>query len=171
MHSAYFYPAGDESAFLLDCMRVAAGSGFSIVDSPLRATVAIAPLLTRILRPNDLAAPVLGTLVFHPSALPYRRGPDAIRWALAAGERVSAATWFWADPGIDTGPICEQEVVVLAPGERPGVAYRSRFQPAALRALGRALRSVSTGTVRRLDQDPALATYESFYRRQEAPTP
>lgn len=58
---------------------------------------AIAPLLRHKLKREEYTSPRLGTLIFHPSALPYRRGPDSIRQTIAAGERVSAGSWFWCD--------------------------------------------------------------------------
>jgi methionyl-tRNA formyltransferase len=119
--------------------------------------------LTRKLALEELRMPRLGVLVFHPSILPYRRGPDAIRWATQSGDRVSGVTWFWADEGLDTGPICEQEPVVLAPGESPGRAYHTRFQPAGLTALARALDGILAGRPRRIPQEEPLASYESFY--------
>ncbi len=161
MPSAYVYPGGED--FGRSCGRVARDAGFTLVDSPAGATVAVAPLLRRMLRTDDLRAPRVGTLVFHPSALPLHRGPDAIRWTLHAGERVSAATWFWADEGCDTGPVCEQDVVVLNLAESPGRNYHTRFVPAGLRALERALRGVREGCPRAVPQDETLATYESFF--------
>lgn len=131
-----------------------------LADSPAAATVALAPRLHRRLPAADLAAPLHGTLIFHPSALPYRRGPDAIRAAVAAGDRVSGATWFWGTDQLDAGPICEAEVVVLRPGESAGRAYHTRFIPAGLRALERALKSIALGTPRRIAQDESLATYD-----------
>ena len=131
--------------------------------------VAIAPLLTRKLPRREYAAPRLGTLIFHPSALPYRRGPDAIRHTVAAGERVSAATWFWCDEGLDTGDICEQEPVVLLPGESAGRAYHTRFCPAGLTALRRALLGILAGEPRRIRQDEALATYDHALAQSRSP--
>ncbi len=61
------------------------------------AAFAFAPLLRRKLSPAQFNAPEHGTLIFHPSALPYRRGPDAIRQTLAAGERVCGETSVFAD--------------------------------------------------------------------------
>ncbi|HPZ99577.1 MAG TPA: hypothetical protein PLT93_15700, partial [Phycisphaerae bacterium] len=63
--------------------------------------------------------------------------------------------------GMDTGPICEQEVVVLRPGESPGRAYHTRFVPAGLRALARAVEGILAGTPRRVTQDEHLATYDA----------
>lgn len=156
-----FFLYDSEDEFSSGCCGVLAGLGFARVPSPQAAYLSVAPRLSRIIPDDELAAPQIGALVFHPSALPYRRGPDAIRWTVAAGERVSAATWFWADSGIDTGPVCEQEVVVLMPGESPGRAYHTRFVPAGLRALRRAMIAVKLGTERREPQDNSLATYDS----------
>src|SRR3990172_3475737 len=171
--SIYVYPAPESAqpaalAFEQACRDAAAGHGFALVGSPREATVAVAPLLTCKLDQAEWAAALLGTLIFHPSALPLHRGPDAIRQALAAEERVSAASWFWCDGGLDTGPICEQEVVVLDLQERAREAYARRFIPAALRALDRALRGIVDGAPRRVPQEDRLGSYESYLPKQAA---
>jgi hypothetical protein len=159
--SFYLYDgAGDYGQRCIDlCER----TGLARVTCPEAATVALAPRLTRFLPRHEWSAPQLGTLVFHPSILPYHRGPDAIRWTVALGERVSGVTWFWADHGLDTGPICDQEPVLLMPGESPGRAYHTRFIPAGLRSLARAAEGILASRPRRVDQDNAQATYEGFY--------
>lgn len=155
-----FYVFEGGEAFGVACREICARLGSVPVGVPSDADFALAPLLRRKLAPWEYQSPRLGTLVFHPSALPYRRGPDAIRRAVTAGERVSAATWFWCADGWDTGPICEQEVVVLCPGESAGRAYHSRFIPAGLTALERAVRGILAGRPRSVPQDEALASYE-----------
>lgn len=142
------------------CRMLLLTLGMERVDAPGDADVSIAPLLNVRLAPEVYSAPRLGTLVFHPSALPFRRGPDAVRNAVLAGDRVSAATWFWCAEGWDMGDVCEQEVVVLAPGESAGRAYHGRFVPAGLRALERAALGILAGNPRRVPQDSALATYD-----------
>lgn len=159
--NVYVYEGASEE-FVRGCVDAARDYGGIIVNDPAKAKVAIAPLLTRRLDTDEWKLPELGTLIHHPSALPYRRGPDAIRRTIAAGERVSASTWFWCDNNLDTGPICEQEVVVLHPDESPGRAYHTRFVPAAIRALRRAMWSCAWGIPRRTPQDNSLATYETF---------
>lgn len=156
----YLYDNGCEFSSM--CRDLARRCGMAEIGAPDVADVALAPLLAKRLSPDQWRAPHYGTLVFHPSALPYRRGPDAIRHTVAAGERVSAATWFWCDNNLDTGDICEQEVVVLHPGESAGRAYHTRFVPAALVALERALDGVVRGEPRRRPQDHRLATTDSW---------
>lgn len=152
----YVFHGGPSDA----CIDVIRTLGHTVVDEIVGSDLAIAPLLKRRLPRDEYLAPRLGTLVFHPSALPYRRGPDAIRHAINAGERVSAVTWFWCSDGWDTGDICDQAVVVLHPGESPGRAYHTRFVPAGLRSLTRLLIDIEAGRVRREPQDESLATYD-----------
>lgn len=76
-----------------------------------RCDLAIAPLLTVKVSDEELKEANWGTLIFHPSPLPYGRGASSIKWAYKRGEPITAATWFWADSGYDTGDICEQEIV------------------------------------------------------------
>jgi methionyl-tRNA formyltransferase len=154
----FCYDGGEE--FGKKCMDVCEATGFERVPMPQGATFAIAPRLTKKLGKAEWSAPELGTLIFHPSILPYHRGPDAIRWTVANSERVSGVTWFWCDDGLDTGPICEQEPVLLKPGESPGRAYHTRFVPAGLRALDRAVVFISAIGPRRIPQDEELASYE-----------
>ncbi|TDT34189.1 phosphoribosylglycinamide formyltransferase [Naumannella halotolerans] len=47
----------------------------------------------------------------HPSLLPSFPGAHAVRDALAHGVRVSGATIFWVDEGVDTGRIIDQAAV------------------------------------------------------------
>jgi len=156
----FLHPGGAD--FGTACDQLLRDLGCEAVGTLADADFAIAPRLARKLSVAEFAMPRLGTLIFHPSALPYRRGPDAIRHTIAAGERVSAVTWFWCSEGLDEGPICEQEVVVLHPAESPGRAYHSRYVPAGLRALRRAVEGILRGTPRRVPQDESLATYDTW---------
>ncbi len=159
VHSNVFIYGGGEK-FGLECLALCRDAGFHLCANPHLACFALAPRLNRILKRSEWSAPILGTLIFHPSILPYRRGPDAIRHSIASGERVSGVTWFWCDEGIDTGPICEQEAVLLKPGESAGRAYHARFIPAGLRALTRALAAIKRGEITKIEQSEELATYD-----------
>lgn len=125
-----------------------------------RYTLAIAPLLTEKITDEELKEPVIGTLIFHPSPLPYGRGASSIKWAYKRGEPITAATWFWADSGYDTGDICEQEIVKIDYGVRPRVFYEQEVIPAMLRTLGRCLDNLQKGIVRRIPQVEEYATFD-----------
>ena len=162
----FFVYAGGE--FAPRCEDVCLRAGFERSFECKDALFAVAPLLTKKLSREEWSAPALGTLIFHPSLLPFRRGPDAIRWAVNSGDALSGVTWFWADEGLDTGPVCEQELVRLVPGESPGRAYHTRYIPAGLRALERAVAGIRAGTIRRVPQHEAAASYETFWKAKLA---
>ncbi len=162
--NVFVYSGGEAGAdFCGRCVGLCESTGLEQCGTVDEALFALAPRLSERLSPALLTAPKLGTLVFHPSLLPYRRGPDAIRWTVAAGERVSGVTWFWANERLDEGDICVQEPVLLCPGESAGRAYHTRFIPAGLTALMRLLMYLDAGIVPRKPQDETLATYDGFY--------
>lgn len=150
---------GDENAAAtLAAVDMIRGRGHTMThDQP---DIAIAPLLTRILSREELTAPRLGTLIFHPSPLPYGRGASAIRWAYNRREPVTAATWFWANQGIDAGDICEQEILTIDHTKRPREFYDVHVLPAMLRTLERALTNIERGYIRRVPQVEQYATYD-----------
>jgi methionyl-tRNA formyltransferase len=151
---------GDEStAAYTAAHAVVEGHGHKVADDRA-ADLAIAPLLMRIVPADELNAPRYGTLIFHPSPLPYGRGASAIKWAYRRGEPVTAATWFWADNGIDTGDICEQEIVRIDHTLRPREFYEREVIPAMCRTLARALDDIARGRIRRVPQVERHATYD-----------
>jgi methionyl-tRNA formyltransferase len=134
--------------------HVSASKGYAV-------HVAIAPLLTKKIPPEELNTPLLGTLIFHPSPLPYGRGASAIRWAYRRSEPVTAATWFWVNTGkMDSGDICEMEVVKIDYSLRPREFYDQHILPAMARTLERALISISNGHIRRVPQIDEYATFD-----------
>ena len=129
------------------------------------ADLAIAPMLTKILTMDEIQAPKLGTLVFHPSLLPRHRGADAIKWAFKLGETYTGVTWFWSDAGIDTGDICEQEVVAIHPGDTPREFYTRTIIPAAVKTLARAIDGIAAGRPRRVPQQLEHGSYALRMKR------
>jgi methionyl-tRNA formyltransferase len=144
------------------------GEGIERVAMPDGCDVAVAPLLRMKLSDEALALPRHGTLIFHPSLLPRHRGPDAIRWTFDSGEKFSGFTWFWADAGYDTGPVCEQCVVELRPEETPRQFYE-RMIPLAVEYLRFALHDLRAGYERRRPQNHVAATCEGKFNRQIIP--
>lgn len=127
--------------------------------------VAIAPLLRDFIPPNMLELPRLGTLVFHPSLLPIHRGRDSIKWSFFNFEKYTGATWFWADKGLDTGAICENEALLIQDGETMKSFYNRAVIPSAVRMLGFILADLKAGHVRKRPQIEEHATYEPPYSK------
>ena len=122
--------------------------------------LAVAPLLTEKIPEVELGEPLIGTLIFHPSPLPYGRGASSIKWAYRRHEPITAATWFWADNGFDTGDICEQEIIKIEYDLRPRDFYEQHVIPAMTRTLKRCLNNISNGFQRRVPQIEQYATFD-----------
>jgi methionyl-tRNA formyltransferase len=136
--------------------------GHKIVCRPVQPDIAVAPFLREILSAEELFWPWHGTLIFHPSPLPYGRGASAIRWAYRRQEPITAATWFWANEKLDAGDICEQEIVKIDYTLRPREFYERDILPAMLRTLERAIRGVASGEARRIPQIEKYASYDGI---------
>lgn len=124
------------------------------------ADVAIAPLLTERLTLEQIHEPRFGTLIFHPSPLPYGRGAASIKWAYRRREPITAATWFWADAGLDTGAICEQEIIKIDYSKRPRDFYNEDILPAMERTLKRCLNMLQMGFKREVPQVDKYASFD-----------
>ena len=133
--------------------------GHSVAQNSM-SHVAIAPLLTHKITLEEINSPLLGTLIFHPSPLPYGRGASAIRWAYRRKEPVTAATWFWANDKLDAGDICEQEIVKIDYNIRPKEFYEKHIIPAMTRTLERVLNDIQKGVKRQIKQVEEYATYD-----------
>lgn len=140
--------------------------GCKIVHGEVIPDVAVAPLLTRKIGDGEIDHPCYGTLIFHPSPLPYGRGAASIKWAYKRHEPITAATWFWADSGLDTGDICEQEIVKIDYSLRPREFYEREIIPAMMRTLERSLKGLMVGRPRRI---PQVERYATFDRKDTQP--
>ncbi len=139
---------------------VVKGRGHEIVADDAPSDLAIAPWLTDILTWEKIYEPKYGTLIFHPSPLPYGRGCAAIKFAYKRREPITAATWLWANIGIDCGDVCEQEIIKIDHTLSPRDFYAVDMLPALERTLGRALEGVEAGRPRHIPQVERYATYD-----------
>lgn len=151
-----------ETAVYKEAENMIRERGHEIVESLAGSDLAIAPLLTEIIPEESLMMPDIGTLIFHPSPLPYGRGASSIKWAYRRKEPITAATWFWADKRIDAGPICEQEIVKIDYELRPRDFYEKHIIPAMMRTLKRCLIGIESGFKREIDQVEGYATYDKI---------
>lgn len=150
----------ETAAFML-ASSVVRRLGHAVYDnSYFYCDLAVAPLLTDKLTADDIEEPINGTLIFHPSPLPYGRGASSIRWAYRRGEPITAATWFWATDKMDAGDICEMEILKIDHSMSPKLYYQEHVLPALERTLQRALKDIARGVIRRVPQVDAYATFD-----------
>jgi methionyl-tRNA formyltransferase len=69
---------------------------------------------SHLLSRETLKLPKIATIGFHPAALPKNRGRHPLIWALVLGLQETASTFFYMEPGADTGDILSQEFVNIS---------------------------------------------------------
>ncbi len=131
-------------------------------ESYFYCDLAVAPLLTVKVSDDILREPRLGTLIFHPSPLPYGRGASSIRWAYRRKEPITSATWFWANDRFDAGDICESEIVKIDYGLSPRQFYEAHIIPGLQRTLERCLNAIEKGFIHRVPQVEDYSTYDKM---------
>ncbi|WP_265518347.1 methionyl-tRNA formyltransferase [Nitratireductor luteus] len=131
-----------------------------VIEALLGAEMDLALVIgwSQICGPAFRSSARLGAVGFHPAPLPRMRGRAVIPWTILLAETTTAASLFWLDEGVDSGPLLLQETIEVAEDETARTLYLK--QTAALaRMLPEAVELVRTGNAPRIEQDHARATY------------
>ena len=126
----------------------------------LHPDLSMLAFVTDIIPERLLRIPSLGTICYHPSLLPRHRGASAINWAIIQGDTRTGLTIFWADEGIDTGPILLQKEIEIAPDDTTGSLYFNTLFPMGVEAMLEAVELIKKGETPRIPQNESEATYE-----------
>ena len=124
--------------------------------------------VTLIVPESVIAIPTKGTICFHPSLLPRRRGGSAVNWTLIEGDPKAGVTVFWTDAGIDTGPIILQREVEIGPDDSAGSLYYSKIFPVGVDVVLESVTLIDQGKAPRIVQDESRASYEPLCRDAHA---
>jgi methionyl-tRNA formyltransferase len=100
----------------------------------------------------------LGTIGFHPAALPHLRGRAVIPWTIIRDEHETGSTLFWLDEGIDSGPILLQRLFTVADDETAGSLY-AKHTTNLSEMVAEAATLVETDNPPRIEQDHGQASY------------
>jgi methionyl-tRNA formyltransferase len=112
--------------------------------------------------------PKHGTIQFHPSLLPKYRGPSSINWPLSRGEKKTGLTIFRPTDGLDEGPVILQKETDVSENDTLGTVYFDRLFPMGVKAMLEAADLVVAGKHREVVQDESQASYEGWFRANEA---
>jgi methionyl-tRNA formyltransferase len=112
--------------------------------------------------------PKHGTIQYHPSLLPKYRGPSSINWPLARGEKKTGLTIFRPTDGLDEGPVILQKETEISENDTLGSVYFDRLFPMGLKAMLEAADLVVAGKHQEAVQDENQASYEGWFRANEA---
>ena len=99
------------------------------------ATLNVLPFCTQFIPMEVINAAENGSIIYHPSILPKHRGASAINWTLMEGDHKAGFTIFWADDGLDTGPILLQKSCDVDINDTVDSLYNRFLFPEGIRAM------------------------------------
>jgi methionyl-tRNA formyltransferase len=114
-----------------------------------------------------LNVPKYGSIQYHPSLLPWHKGPSSINWPIIMGKQKTGLSIFWPDNGLDTGPILLQKEVDIGPDDTLGSIYFDKLYPLGVDAMLESIELVRDGTAPREVQDPDAGSYEGWCRKED----
>jgi methionyl-tRNA formyltransferase len=112
--------------------------------------------------------PKHGTIQYHPSLLPKYRGPSSINWPITKGETKTGLTIFRPTDGLDEGAVILQKETPISENDTLGTVYFDRLFPMGVAAMLEAADLVVAGKHREVVQDESQASYEGWFRANEA---
>ncbi|XP_066866118.1 mitochondrial 10-formyltetrahydrofolate dehydrogenase isoform X2 [Kogia breviceps] len=113
-------------------------------------------------------SPKHGSIIYHPSILPRHRGASAINWTLIMGDKKAGFSVFWADDGLDTGPILLQRSCDVEPNDTVDALYNRFLFPEGIKAMVEAVQLIADGKAPCIPQSEEAATYEGIKKKENA---
>ncbi len=132
-----------------------------------RADAAVVVAYGLILPEAILAAPSHGCFNVHASKLPRWRGAAPIQRAIMAGDRVTAVDVMRMEKGLDTGPVCLEREVAIAP-DMTAAELHDRLSLEGAAAMADALALLEAGRLMCTPQPTTGVTYAAKIDKAEA---
>ncbi|POI31406.1 hypothetical protein CIB84_004843, partial [Bambusicola thoracicus] len=132
------------------------------------AELNVLPFCTQFIPMDVIDCPKHGSIIYHPSILPRHRGASAINWTLIQGDKKAGFTIFWADDGLDTGPILLQRECDVGQNDTVDDLYNRFLFPEGVKAMVEAVHLIADGKAPRIPQPKEGATYEGIQKKENA---
>jgi methionyl-tRNA formyltransferase len=124
----------------------------------LKPDVTVTCAFGQILKQDVLDIPKYGTINIHGSLLPKYRGAAPIQWAVINGEAKTGITTMFTDIGLDTGDMLLKDEIDIPDDMTAGQLHDIMAELGA-RTLIKTLKALEDGTLKRIKQNDAEATY------------
>uniref|UniRef100_A0A2L2Y5B9 10-formyltetrahydrofolate dehydrogenase n=2 Tax=Parasteatoda tepidariorum TaxID=114398 RepID=A0A2L2Y5B9_PARTP len=131
------------------------------------AELNVLPFCTQFIPMDVINYPIQKSICYHPSILPRHRGVSSINWTLINGDTRAGFTIFWADDGLDTGPILLQKECDVDPNDTVDSLYNRFMYPEGIKAMGEAVRLVAEGKAPKIVQTEEGASYDPALTKLE----
>uniref|UniRef100_A0A667WVF8 10-formyltetrahydrofolate dehydrogenase n=1 Tax=Myripristis murdjan TaxID=586833 RepID=A0A667WVF8_9TELE len=132
------------------------------------AELNVMPFCSQFIPMEVIDHPKHGSIIYHPSLLPRHRGASAINWTLIHGDKKGGFTVFWADDGLDTGPVLLQRECDVEPNDTVNTIYKRFLFPEGVKGTVEAVRLIAQGKAPRIPQPEEGATYECIQKKDNA---
>lgn len=132
------------------------------------AELNVMPFCSQFIPMNVIDHPKHGSIIYHPSILPLHRGASAINWTLIHGDKKAGFTVFWADDGLDTGPILLQRECDVEPNDTVDTLYNRFLFPEGIKAMVASVQLIADGKAPRIPQPEEGASYEGIQKKSNA---
>ena len=120
----------------------------------------------KILPPNILDLPRLGTVNVHASILPKYRGAAPLWHCVINGEKEVGVTTMYTDIGMDTGDILQIEKMPLGPDTTMGEVHDALSEMGG-RIIVSTIDALLQGTLTRTPQNQEEATYAPMVSKED----
>ncbi|KPP68339.1 mitochondrial 10-formyltetrahydrofolate dehydrogenase-like [Scleropages formosus] len=132
------------------------------------AELNVLPFCSQFIPMNVIDYPIHGSIIYHPSILPLHRGASAINWTLINGDKKAGFSIFWADDGLDTGPILLQRECPVEPNDTVDTLYNRFLFPEGIKTMVEAVQLIADGKAPRIPQPEEGASYEGIQKKSNA---
>ncbi|KAI5628455.1 cytosolic 10-formyltetrahydrofolate dehydrogenase, partial [Silurus asotus] len=132
------------------------------------AELNVLPFCSQFIPMEVIDHPKHGSIIYHPSLLPRHRGASAINWTLIHGDKKGGFTVFWADDGLDTGPILLQKECDVEPDDTVNTIYKRFLFPEGVKGTVEAVKLIAEGKAPKIKQPEEGATYECIQKKDNA---
>ncbi|XP_063833177.1 cytosolic 10-formyltetrahydrofolate dehydrogenase [Ostrinia nubilalis] len=126
----------------------------------VNADINVLPFCTQFIPMEVITYPKYESICYHPSVLPRHRGASSINWTLIEGDTTCGLSIFWADDGLDTGPILMQKVFPVTIDDTVDSIYNKYLYPEGIKALAESVNMVANGNAPKITQTEEGATYD-----------
>ncbi|XP_035207691.1 mitochondrial 10-formyltetrahydrofolate dehydrogenase-like isoform X2 [Stegodyphus dumicola] len=133
----------------------------------VEADLNVLPFCTQFIPMEVINHPRHQSICYHPSLLPKHRGVSSINWTLIRGDKKAGLSVFWADDGLDTGPILLQRECDVDPNDTVDSLYNRFLYPEGIKAVVEAVKMVENGTAPKIPQTEEGASYEPALNKIE----
>lgn len=133
----------------------------------VNANLNVLPFCTQFIPMEVIDGAEFGSICYHPSILPRHRGASAISWTLIEGDIVAGFSIFWADDGLDTGPILFTKQCNIESDDTLDTLYKRFLYPEGVKSMKYAVDLIANDKAPKIPQIEYGATYDPPVFKEE----